>query len=115
MLRHVRDHVQDCDSFGKDRDCPSKSKKKYPFRAEGRHEGIGWHQSLRTNDEKTVIRLVGRIVETGLLEFDRTETKSVGVLDAVEGFLAEETARGSAQSTLKSFRKLLVGSVCGRG
>ena len=104
MLRHVRNHVQDCDSFGKDRDCPSKSKKKCPFWVEGGHEGMRWHQSLRTNDEKAAIRLVNRIVETGRLQFDSPETKAIAVRDAVEGFLAEQTACGSAESTLKSLR-----------
>ncbi len=69
-----------------------------------------WHQSLRTNDEKTAIRLVNRIVETGRLDFDAPETKAIGVRDAVEGFLAEQAARGMAESTLKSFRKFLIGS-----
>ena len=110
MFRHVRRHVQDCNSFGKDRDCPSKSKKKCPFWVEGRHGRTRWHQSLRTTDEKTAIRLVNRIIETGHLEFDEPRTSGVTVLQAIEGFLAEQTSRGMADSTLKSFRKFLMGS-----
>jgi site-specific recombinase XerD len=110
MLRHVRRHVQDCNSFGKDRDCPSKSKKKCPFWVEGRHGRTRWHQSLRTTDEKTAIRLVNRIIETGRLEFDEPRAAGVTVLQAIEGFLAEQTSRGMADSTLKSFRKFLIGS-----
>jgi site-specific recombinase XerD len=110
MLRHVRRHVQDCNSFGKDRDCPSKSKKKCPFWVEGRHGRTRWHQSLRTTDEKTAIRLVNRIIETGRLEFDEPKAAGVTVLQAIEGFLAEQTSRGMADSTLKSFRKFLLGS-----
>jgi site-specific recombinase XerD len=110
MLRHVRRHVQDCNSFGKDRDCPSKSKKKCPFWVEGRHDRTRWHQSLRTTDEKTAIRLVNRIIETGRLEFDEPRAAGVTVLQAIEGFLAEQTSRGMADSTLKSFRKFLLGS-----
>ena len=110
MLRHVRRHVQDCNSFGKDRDCPSKSKKKCPFWVEGRHGRTRWHQSLRTNDEKTAIRLVNRIIETGRLEFDEPRAAGVTVLQAIEAFLAEQTSRGMADSTLKSFRKFLIGS-----
>jgi site-specific recombinase XerD len=110
MLRHVRRHVQDCDSFGKDRDCPSKSKKKCPFWVEGRHVGTRWHQSLRTNDERTAIRLVNRIVETGRLEFEEAIAPGITVREAIEGFLAEQTSRGMADSTLKSFRKFLIGS-----
>jgi site-specific recombinase XerD len=110
MLRHVRRHVQDCNSFGKDRDCPSKSKKKCPFWVEGRHGRTRWHQSLRTTDEKTAIRLVNRIIETGRLEFDEPRAAGVTVLQAIEGFLAEQTSRGMADSTLKSFRKFLMGS-----
>ena len=110
MLRHVRRHVQDCNSFGKDRDCPSKSKKKCPFWVEGRHGRTRWHQSLRTTDEKTAIRLVNRIIETGRLEFDEPRAAGVTVQQAIEGFLAEQTSRGMADSTLKSFRKFLLGS-----
>jgi site-specific recombinase XerD len=110
MLRHVRRHGQDCDSFGKDRDCPSRSKKKCPFWVEGRHGRTRWHQSLRTTDEKTAIRLVNRIIETGRLEFDEPRAAGVTVLQAIEGFLAEQTSRGMADSTLKSFRKFLIGS-----
>jgi site-specific recombinase XerD len=110
MLRHVRRHGQDCDSFGKDRDCPSRSKKKCPFWVEGRHAGTRWHQSLRTNDERTAIRLVNRIIETGRLEFDEPRAAGVTVLQAIEAFLAEQTSRGMADSTLKSFRKFLIGS-----
>ena len=110
MLRHVRRHVQDCNSFGKDRDCPSKSKKKCPFWVEGRHVGTRWHQSLRTNDERTAIRLVNRIVETGRLEFEEAIAPGITVREAIEGFLAEQTSRGMADSTLKSFRKFLIGS-----
>ncbi len=110
MLRHVRRHGQDCDSFGKDRDCPSRSKKKCPFWVEGRHAGTRWHQSLRTNDERTAIRLVNRIIETGGLEFDEPRTAGVTVRQAIEGFLAEQASRGMADSTLKSFRKFLIGS-----
>jgi site-specific recombinase XerD len=109
MLRHVRRHVQDCDSFGKDRDCPSKSKKKCPFWVEGRLAGTRWHQSLRTADEKTAIRLVNQIIEKGRLEFDEPGT-GVSVQGAIEGFLAEQSSRGMAESTLKSFRKFLIGS-----
>jgi integrase len=110
MLRHVRRHGQDCDSFGKDRDCPSRSKKKCPFWVEGRHAGTRWHQSLRTNDERTAIRLVNRIIETGRLEFEEPRTAGVTVRQAIEGFLAEQASRGMADSTLKSFRKFLIGS-----
>ena len=110
MLRHVRRHVQDCNSFGKDRDCPSKSKKKCPFWVEGRHGRTRWHQSLRTTDEKTAIRLVNRIIETGRLEFDEPRAAGVTVLEAIEAFLAEQTSRGMADSTLKSFRTFLIGS-----
>jgi site-specific recombinase XerD len=110
MLRHVRRHVQDCNSFGRDRDCPSKSKKKCPFWVEGRHGRTRWHQSLRTTDEKTAIRLVNRIIETGRLEFDEPRAAGVTVLQAIEAFLAEQTSRGMADSTLKSFRKFLIGS-----
>jgi site-specific recombinase XerD len=110
MLRHVRRHVQDCNSFGKDRDCPSKSKKKCPFWVEGRHGRTRWHQSLRTTDEKTAIRLVNRIIETGRLGFDEPRAAGVTILQAIEGFLAEQTSRGMADSTLKSFRKFLIGS-----
>src|ERR1035441_6956942 len=102
MLRHLRRHGQDCGSFGKGRDCPSRSKKKCPFRVEGRHAGTRWHQSLRTNDERTAIRLVNRIIETGRLEFDEPRTAGVTVRQAIEGFLAEEASRGMADSTLKS-------------
>jgi hypothetical protein len=86
MLRHVRRHVQDCNSFGKDRDCPSKSKKKCPFWVEGRYGRTRLHQSLRTTDEKTAIRLVNRIIETGRLEFDEPRAAGVTVLQAIEGF-----------------------------
>lgn len=110
MLRHVRRHVQDCDSFGKDRDCPSRSKKKCPFWVEGRHAGTRWHQSLRTSDEKTAVRLVNRIIESGRLEFDEPLPTGIGVKDAIERFLAEQASRGTADSTLKSFRKFLLGS-----
>jgi site-specific recombinase XerD len=110
MLRHRRRHVQDCDSFGKDRDCPSKSKKKCPFWVEGRHGGTRWHQSLHTTDEKTAIRLVNRIIETGRLEFDAPQGAGITVREAVDGFLAEQAGRGMAESTLKSFRKFLIGS-----
>lgn len=110
MLRHVRKHVQDCHSYGKDRDCPSKSKKKCPFWVEGRDAGTRWHRSLRTNDERTAIRLVNRIIETGRLEFDEPRAAGVTVRDAIEGFLAEQASRGMADSTLKSFRKFLIGS-----
>jgi site-specific recombinase XerD len=109
MLRHVRRHIQDCDSFGKDRDCPSKSKKKCPFWVEGRHAGTRWHQSLRTTDEKTAIRIVNRIVETGRLDLDEPRA-GVTVREAIEGFLAEQGSRGMTDSTLKSFRKFLIGS-----
>src|SRR4051812_15077580 len=109
MLRHVRRHVQECDSHSKDRDCPSKSKKKCPFWVEGRHAGTRWHQSLRTNDEKTAVRLVNRIIETGRLEFEEPVAAGVTVRAAVEGFLAEQAGRGMADSTMKSFRKMLIG------
>jgi site-specific recombinase XerD len=110
MLRHVRRHFQDCASYGKDRDCPSKSKKKCPFWVEGRHAGTRWHKSLRTNDEKTAVRLVNRIIETGRLEFDGPIAVGISVIDAIERFLAEQASRGTADSTLKSFRKFLMGS-----
>src|SRR5260370_13380773 len=110
MLRHVRKHVRDCNSFGKDRDCPSKSKKKCPFWVEGRHAGTRWHQSLRTNDEKTAVRLVNRIIETGRLEFEEPIAAGITVREAIEGFLAEQARRGMANSTLKTFGKILIGS-----
>ena len=72
--------------------------------------GTRWHQSLRTNDERTAIRLVNRIIETGRLEFDEPRTTGVTVRQAIEGFLAEQASRGMADSTLKSFRKFLIGS-----
>ena len=59
---------------------------------------------------RTAIRLVNRIIETGRLEFDEPRAAGVTVLQAVEGFLAEQTSRGMADSTLKSLRKLLRGS-----
>jgi hypothetical protein len=77
---------------------------------EGRHAGTRWHQSLRTNDERTAIRLVNRIIETGRLEFDEPRPAGVTVLQAIEAFLAEQTSRGMAGSTLRSFRKFLIGS-----
>jgi hypothetical protein len=58
----------------------------------------------------TAIRLVNRIIETGLLEFDEPRVAGVTVRDAIEGFLAEQASRGMADSTLKSFRKFLIGS-----
>lgn len=56
------------------------------------------------------IRLVNRIIETGHLEFDEPRASGVTVLQAIEGFPAEQTSRGMADSRLKSFRKLLMGS-----
>src|SRR5262245_2358162 len=104
MLRHVRNHVRDCDSYGADRDCPSKSKNKCPFWVEGRHAGKRWHKSLRTSDEKTAIRLVNRIIETGRVEFAPPQAACITIPDAIERFLAEQASRGAAESTLKSFR-----------
>jgi hypothetical protein len=54
------------------------------------------------------IRLVNRIIETGRLEFDEPRAAGVTVLRAIEGFLAEQTSRGMADSRLKSFRKFLI-------
>ena len=65
---------------------------------------------FETSDEKTAIWLVNRIIETGRLEFDEPRAAGVTVLQAIEGFLAEQTSRGMADSTLKSFRKFLIGS-----
>jgi site-specific recombinase XerD len=109
MLRHVRTHVRSCTSFDTPKDCPSQSKKKCPFWVEGRHNGKRWHQSLKTADEKTAIRIVNRIVETGTLE-PEAEAIGIDIAEAVEAFLNEQTGRGVAMATLGSFRKFLIGS-----
>src|ERR1700692_1926397 len=100
MLRYHRNHIAGCKS--------GYSCKRCPFWIQGRHHGKRWHQSLKTTDSKTAAQLVQRAILTGKLELE-PEENGIAIADAVKQFFAEQQSRGSAESTIKAFRKFLDG------
>jgi site-specific recombinase XerD len=101
MLRYQSNHIADCKS--------GDSCKKCPYWIEGRQNGRRWHQSLRTTDAKTASALVQRVILTGKLDV-AAEGPGMTIADAITQFFAEHDSRGMAESTIKSFRKILGGA-----
>jgi hypothetical protein len=101
MLRYQRNHIAGCKSGDSCKQCP--------YWIEGRHEGEPWHQSLKTTDAKTAAQLVQRAILTGKIDLD-SEEQGITIADAITKFYAEQRSRGTAVSTIKSFRKFLDGA-----
>ena len=118
VLKPIRRHVQSCSQFGKfDTDCPSKMKKKCPFvihiyervlsPTTGKFVSRRREKALGTTDPKVAAQLVNDMVRTGE---SKPKNAPRTVKGAVDLFLEQETARGIADSTTKSFRKFLCGN-----
>ncbi len=109
-LNAKRVHVKACVSYGTDKDCPSKSKKKCPLWAFGfgRDEGgnlVRVRESLKMNDLKKALEKIDNLL-LGKSTLNPREFPP-SVEETIEKFFAEQTARHMSESTILSFRKFL--------